>query len=251
MAFMALFGWILIPVLLLYALVVAVTAPIRWAAANPGAAYAIAAGALALNLGIFLVLRRVRKRRRSGGRKGGWVLLLASLWEAWVVLLCALFLIVRPLRFIPEDFGTPLNVQSVCFDEWEVVSCQGVPQGYTCTQEEIDRWIGARVAYGEDLFTAGSGEVFGLPPVGYRQGTHRREEGIHISGSTVSTSFEGIGLDCQRIRWARVNYLNPPSEVQFGDTFYILDRDTLMIYFDCAFYLARRAEAAEMQENPS
>ena len=243
MAFMALFGWIFIPIILLALVIQAVTAPLFWAMEHPGIVNAGAAGVLAVNLLFVLLLFRTWKRRRRNGEKAGWLLLLAILWEGWVVFLCALYLIVQPLRFIPEDFNVPFNVEHVCYDEWELVSCQGVAGGYNRTQEEIDQYLGTRITYAEDRFIS-NGQIYTLRyPIYYDELTIWREGGINIPGSVVTSSFEGLGLEDRKLRRVFVNFQKEPEERPIGWLFYMQDRNTLLVYYDCIFFRAERVSA--------
>ena len=244
-AFMALFGWIFIPVILLALVVQAVTAPLLWAAAHPGTVNAITAGLLAGNLLLLFWLLRVRVRRKRSGKKGGWLLFFAALWEAWVAFLCVLFLAVQPLRFLPENFGTPLTEETVCFGEWGLVSCQGIPSGYTRTQEEISQYLGTRLTYAKDRFTS-NGKTYPLDPESsYDERVIWREESLNIPGSVVSTSFERLGIKSRKLRRGLVNFQEDPEKRPIGWLFYILDQDTLMVYYDCIFFQAKRVEALE------
>ena len=243
MAFMALFGWIFIPIILLALVLQAVAAPLFWAMDHPGIVNAVAAGVLAVNLLFVFLLFRTWKRRRRNGEKAGWLLLPAILWEGWVVFLCALYLVVQPLRFIPGDFGVPFNVEHVCYDEWELVSCQGVVGGYNRTQEEIDRYLGTRITYAEDRFIS-NGETYYLRyPICYDERTIWREAGIYIPGSVVTSSFEGLGLEDKKLRRVMVNFNKEPEERPIGWLFYMQDRNTLLVYYDCIFFRAERVSA--------
>lgn len=250
MAFMALFGWIFLPVILLGLLLQAVTAPLQWAISHPETIYAIAAGLLAFNLLLLILL--LRARRKKSGTPKGFVTLLALLWQAWAVFLCALFLLIRPLQYIPEDFGIPLNAEHTCYGEWELVSCQGIPPGYTRTEEEISSYLGTRIAYGPDRFSS-NGLVYALnPEEPFDESTIWREASIYIPGSLVSTSFEALGLEDRKLRCVLLNFQeNIGKSRPIGTLFYLLDRDTLMVYYDCIFFRAERVEPASSIPDPA
>lgn len=245
MAFMALFGWIFLPVIILGLIAQAVAAPLVWALEHPGIINAVAAGLLMFNALLFLVLIRWRGRRKRAGKRSA-VLLLAALWEAWVVLCCAAYLLIRPLQYIPEDFGTPFDAEHVCYGEWELVSCQGVPPGYTRTEEEIASWLGTRIAYGPDRFSS-DGLVYALDSEEpFDESTIWRESSIYIPGSQVSTSFEALGLEDRKLRSVLLNFQEDIGKSRpIGALFYLLDRDTLMVYHDCMFFRAERVEPAD------
>ena len=98
MAFMALFGWIFIPLMFVYYMVQLLMAPLRLAAAHPLLVNAAAAGLLAVNLLALFLLLRVRRRRKQAGRPKGFWTLLGVLWEAAAVILYVLFLALQPLE---------------------------------------------------------------------------------------------------------------------------------------------------------
>ena len=161
-----------------------------------------------------------------------------------MVFLCVLYLVVQPLRFIPKDFNVPFNVEHVCYDEWELVSCQGTVRGYNRTQEEIDQYLGMRITYAEDRFIS-NGQTYWLRyPIPYEERVIWREGGINIPGSVVSSSFEAIGLEDKKLRRAVVNFQKEPEERPIGWLFYMLDRNTLLVYYDCVFFRAERVNTA-------
>lgn len=245
MAFMALFGWILFPVILLGLLLQAAVAPLQWVISHPEIVNTIAAGLLAFHLLLLILLLRLRARRKKTGVSKGLVTFLAVLWEAWAVFLCALFLLIRPLRYIPEDFNTPFDAEHICCGEWELVSCQGIPPGYTRTEEEISSYLGTRIAYGPDRFSS-NGRVYALnPEEPFDESTIWREDSIHIPGSLVSTSFEALDLEDRKLRRVLLNFQeNIGKSRPIGTLFYLLDRDALMVYHDCIFFRAERVESS-------
>ncbi len=236
MAFMALFGWVFLPIILIGLFVWTIQNALLWALAHTFLIDLAVGGLLILNL--LLLISLLRRRRQNQNV----LLLLAAVWEGGVVVLCALYLVIQPLRFLPEDFGVPFDVENVCFDEWEIVSCQGVPAGYTRTQEEIDQYLGTRITYAEDHFIS-DGRTYGLKSgTPYNERVVWREERLNIPGSVLSASFEGLGLTNRKLRRAIVNFQKEPEERPIGWIFYLLDRDTLMVYYDCIFFLAERVE---------
>lgn len=247
MAFMALFGWIFIPIILLYLIVQAVTAPLRWAAANPGFVNAAAAGLLAVNLLVLVLLLRGRARRKRAGKPKGLVSLLAALWEGWVVFLCALFLLVQPLRFIPEDFGQPFSLENKCYGTWTVVSCQGAAPGCTQSQEEIDASLGQQIAYSEDRFVSTSWAYPLGGPDDYRRDVVRRESFPSLYGMKL----EALGADKKNLDHIAVTLPEGMEEdLPLGQDFYILDKNTLLIYRRGVFFRAERAEEVPAPDRP-
>lgn len=243
MAFMALFGWIFLPIILLGLLVYTVENALLWAAAHAVWINLAVAVLLALNLLVLALLIRARRRRkREGVEKYRWLLLLATLWEAWVVLLCGLYLVVQPLRFVPEDLGVPFDVEHVCFDEWEIVSCRGALPGYACSQEKTDQYRGLRITYTEDRLIS-DGQTYELDAeTPYDECVVWRDQRVSIPGSGLSTSFEELDITEKRLRRAAVNFRQAPGVRPMGWLFYLLDRDTLILYYDCMFFQAERVE---------
>lgn len=239
MAFMALFGWIFIPIILLGLLFQAIAAPFVWAIAHPGAVNVIAAGVLAFNLLLFFLLLRTRKRRRRAGEKPGFVLLLAVLWEAWVVFLCALYLIVQPLRYLPAGFGEPFTLENNCYGTWTVVSCQGTTPGCTQSQEEINAFLGKQVAYSEDRFVSTDWTYALEDEDNYQTGTVRRESFPPL----YSMKLESLGIDKRSLRYIEIVLPEwAEHDHPLGRELYILDKNTLLLYRRGVFFRAERAE---------
>lgn len=159
MAFMALFGWVFFPIIILYYILRLFMAPLVWAAEHPAALNALAAGLLAFNLWLLVLLLRARSRRKQAQRagqprKGTAVLTLAALWEVWVAVCCAAYLVVQPLQYIPDGFGVPFSLENNCYGVWTVVDVQGRTPGCTQSQEEAGAFLGRQVAYREDRFAS-------------------------------------------------------------------------------------------------
>lgn len=237
MAFMALFGWVFIPIILLYFLVQVVTAPLHWAMAHPGAANAIAAGLLALNALILLLLLRLRRRRKRAGQPKGLASFLAVLWEGWVAFLCALFLAVQPLRFLPEDLGLPFSLENNCYGVWTVTACQGTTPGCTQSQEEIDAFLGTLAAYEEGRFISTDWAYPLEGKDGYQTGMARRES----FPALYSMTLEALGIDKRNLRHIEITLPEwAEGDLPLGQDFYVLDKNTLLLYRRGAFF---RAEA--------
>lgn len=244
MAFMALFGWIFIPIILLYYILQLFMAPLVWAAEHQTAVSVMAAGLLALNLLILVLLLRVRKRRKQARRagrtrKGTVVLTLAALWEAWTVFCCAAFLIIQPLRFLPEHAGEMLDTDENWYGTWTVTGVQATAPGCTQTQEETDALTGTSVTYEETQFFSG-GERWGLVYMEYKRvfawkGDFSREYGIELEDLGVG---DRLGMWCVT--------LNPSKKTEEADPLglklYMLDEETALLYRRGVFFRAERTE---------
>ena len=119
MAFMAMFFWLIIPLILIAQAGLLLEQGMEWLKLHAGLFNGIAAGILALNLLVIVLLVWVRGRQKREGtlswayigqlrglqrvRRLSWKLTL-YLWPVcagfWA-LLCALFLAIQPIRFIP------------------------------------------------------------------------------------------------------------------------------------------------------
>ena len=236
MAFMALFGWVFLPIILIGLFVWTIQNALLWALAHTFLIDLAVGGLLILNL--LLLISLLRRRRQNQNV----LLLLAAVWEGGVVVLCALYLVIQPLRFLPEDFGVPFDVENVCFDEWEIVSCRGALPGYACSQEKTDQYRGLRITYTEDRLIS-DGQTYELDAeTPYDECDVWRDQRVSIPGSGLSTSFEELDITEKRLRRAAVNFRQAPGVRPMGWLFYLLDRDTLILYYDCMFFQAERVE---------
>lgn len=238
MAFMALFGWVFIPIILLYFLLSLVAAPVVWAAEHPGLVNAIAVGLLIFNALVFLGLIRWRRRRKKGGEPVSWVSLLAVLWEGWVVLCCVAYLVAQPLRFLPDHFGELFSTGDNWYGTWTVTGVQATTPGCSQPQEEIDALIGASVTYEEKEFYSG-GERWGLLYMEYKRvmawkGDFPKQYGMELADLGVG---DRQGLWCVT--------LNPSEKTEaanpLGLKLYELDEDTVLLYRKGVFFKAERA----------
>ena len=81
MAFMALFGWIFIPIILVGLLCLAFVNAVSWAVAHAALIYAVVGVVLAVNVLIFFVLLRLRAKWKRENHKGRWfVVVFGNSW---------------------------------------------------------------------------------------------------------------------------------------------------------------------------
>lgn len=259
MAFMALFGWVFIPIIILYFILQAVTAPLRWAAANPAVLNAVTAGLLVLNLLLFCLFLCLRKRRRRKNQTGIWFLL-AALWEAWVVLLCALFLVFQPLQYIPADVGRFPAVEEnkepsgeaagehsgepdpdapPYWGTWTVADCLGTAGEDPPDPELVEKTLGAELNYWADrvLFLRtdfGGGSAIS----GYKESAITAEEFADIYG----TSLEALGIEPYAYLHVALEEIRStePFFADLGGRFLLLDEETLLLCSKGAFFRAER-----------
>lgn len=243
MAFMALFGWmflLLIPVVLV---LMALETAVVWMTAHTLWVNVIAAALLGLDLLLALCLLRLRRRWKREGRKYHWLLLLAALWECGAAAFFALYLVIQPLRFLPADFGVPFTVEDACYGEWEVTAFRYRTPGCVQTEEEIAAWIGVRLTYGPDRFTA-AGETYLLDEdEPYTVHTVRRESRVRIPETLGQAPFEDLGIQGSRIR--RVTAQTRESTQgrrPLGQDLFFLNDGTVLIYRKGAFFEIQRVE---------
>lgn len=250
MAFMALFGWIFLPLIPIALMLVALESVVVWVMTHIALVNVIAAVLLVLNLLILMVLLRVWARRKQKGvKKYRVLLLLAALWEGWVVLLCGLYLALQPLRFLPAGFGEPFSLENNCYGVWTITACQGTTPGSTQTQEEIDRFLGGALAYQENRFYS-TEWAYSLSGEDAYQTSMVREESFPL---LYSMSLENLGVDAKSLRHVEVTL---PKEMEgdnpLGLDFYVLDKNTLLVYRKGVFFRAERADGPvpEQPERP-
>lgn len=237
MAFMALFGWIFIPILLLYFLLSLIAAPIVWAAAHPVIMNVTAACILVFNVLLLLYLARWRRRRKRAGAPVGRASFLAVLWEGWVVLCCIAYLAVQPLRFLPDHMGELFSTEKNWYGSWTVTGVQAKTPGCTQTQEETGAFIGTSVIYEEEQFCSG-GERWGLVYMEYKRvmawkGDFPKEYGMELADLGAG---DRLGLWCVTLNPSeRTAQANP-----LGLKLYVLDDDTVLLYRKGVFFLAER-----------
>lgn len=247
MAFMALFGWIFLPLIPIALMLVALESVVVWVMTHIVLVNVIAAVLLMLNLAILVLVLWIRARRkRAGVKKFRTLLLLAALWEGWVVLLCGLYLVIQPLQYIsleklPVDIGRDYTYsRELLHGTWTIIACQGKTPDCALTQEEIDQRIGWQVTYSADRFVSPDGEYPLEPSYAYQR---------DIIGKDKFFSRHGIELEELEV-YNRKNldyvHLFLPEET-FWDTLlgkelYIWNQNTILIYQDGVFFRAERDE---------
>lgn len=249
MAFMALFGWVfllMVPVVLIF---VALETAVVWVMTHTVLVNGIAAVLLVLNLLLLLFLLRKReKRRREGVKKYRTLLLLAALWEGWVVLLCGLYLVIQPLQYIsleelPVDVGRDYEYsRELLHGTWTVTACQGRTPDCTLTEAEIDQFIGWQITYGADRFASPDGEYSLEPAYAYQRDIVGKDDFV----SQYGIELEELGIYNRRN--LDFVHLFLPEEVfwdtPLGKEFFIWNRDTLLIVRDGVFLRAERDAGA-------
>ena len=154
-----------------------------------------------------------------------------------------LYLIIQPLRFLPENFGVPFTVEDACYGEWEVTAFRYRTPGCVQTEEEIAAWIGVRLTYSPECFTA-AGETYLLDEdEPYTVHTVRRESDVRIPETLGQASFEALGIEGRRIR--RVTAQTQESTEgrrPLGQDLFFLNDGTVLIYRKGAFFEIKRVE---------
>lgn len=250
------FTLLLLPAIVLYGMVILL---IDWIRLNAGLINAIVIGILVLNLLIIVVLTRMRrKQKRAGPAEESYAAgytAKAFLWNLalrlWPVcagfwaLLCVVYLVVQPIRFIPKDWGTPPDAGN-CYGEWEITGYRGPSSR---SEEELGQYIGVRLVYEEEQFTA-DGRTYPLKYAReksyddystYQSKIIWKEDKVIIPGTTVIRRFSDLGIETGRVSRVRA-WLQEDTggEIVLGQLFYILDLGTILVYYDGVFYLAER-----------
>lgn len=138
---------------------------IQWLS-RPAVFYTIVKLILGFNLLVLAALLAVRRRMKRAGRLArsyidsfrGWkrlglmavklVLSLGPLWEAGVIALCALLLVIQPVHE-----PAPVMPRRPEFDgSWTVTECAGVTPFCTLTREELDACVGTVITYDTSCF---------------------------------------------------------------------------------------------------
>ena len=250
------FTLLLLPAIILYGLVIVL---IDWIRLNTGLVNAIVTGILVLNLLIIAVLARIRRRQKQAGPAGesyaaGYAakaFLRKLVLHHWPVcagfwaLLCVVYLVVQPIRFIPKDWGTPPDIED-CYGIWEITGYRGTTSR---SEEEIAPYIGVRIVYEEEQFTAG-GQTYLLKYAReksyddystYQSKVIWKKDKVIIPGTTVTRQFSSLGIETGKVRRIRA-WLQEDTdgEIVLGQLFYILDRDTILVYYGGVFFQAER-----------
>lgn len=250
------FTLLLLPAILLYGLGIVL---IDWIRLNPGIVNAVVIGILVLNLLVIAVLARVQKKQRHAVPPEGDCVQRITAWSRfkplilrlWPVcagfwaLLCAAYLVIQPIRFIPKDWGTPPDVAD-CYGEWEITGFRGTTSR---SEEEIGQYIGVRLVYEEEQFTAG-GRTYPLKEwkeksyetsSTYQSQIIWKEDKVIVPGTTVVRRFSSLDIEAGKVRRIRA-WLQEDTggEIVLGQLFYILDRDTILVYYGGVFYQAER-----------
>lgn len=245
MAFMALFGWIFIPIILFYFLLQMILSPLAWAAEHSAIVNAAAVCILAFNVVLLALLVRWRRRRKRAGQSLGICSLLAILWEVWVIFWCGVYLAVQPLRFLPTDFGKPYAYATEdSFGTWEVTGVQAKTPGCTQTQEEINALMGLRITYEEDAFQSGD-QAWHLKYMEYKS-TLVRDNSFPM---LYSMQMESLGIDKNRMWRTELNATQSAQDANpLGLEFYVVDNDTILLYRKGVFFRAERRDAVPIAE---
>ena len=138
---------------------------IRWLS-QPAVFYTIVKLILGFNILVLLAFLAIRRRMKRAGRLAwpyidsfrGWkhlgliavklVLYLGPLWEAGVIAVCALLLVIQPVHE-----PAPVMPRHPEFDgSWTVTECAAVTPFCPLTQEELDACVGTVITYDTSYF---------------------------------------------------------------------------------------------------
>ena len=230
------FTILLLPAILLYGLIVV---SLGWAASHMTLVNTLVGILLALNLLFWGLLLRGRSRRRKNGQRKGLLSLFAVLWEGCVIALCTAFLIFQPLRYLPAGFGELFSLENNCYGVWTVTGCQGITPGCTQTQAEIDTFLGTQVAYSEECFTS-TDWTYSLESSKCYQRDFVRQESFP---PLYSMTTEALGIGQRNMHHVEITLSEwEMDDHPLGREFYVLDKNTLLLYRKGVFFRAERMD---------
>lgn len=108
-----------------------------------------------------------------------------------------------------------------------VTSCRGTAYAYAMSQEEIDGCIGTTLSYQPSLFLY-NGEPVELPQDGYIEEAYPTDQ----FPQDFKTTASDLGIDEEEVLSVT---LNVEGNI-FGNYFYVLDDDTILVYYEGVFF---------------
>lgn len=113
--------------------------------------------------------------------------------------------------------------------KFTVVSCRGTAYVSALSQEEVDEYIGVTLDYQDNVFLY-NGEPIDLPQDGYIEQPYPTEQ----FAQDFKTQASELGLTMDEVLSVT---LNVEGNI-FGNYFYVLDDDTLLVYYEGVFFEA-------------
>ncbi|NLL77187.1 MAG: hypothetical protein GX235_08055 [Clostridiales bacterium] len=117
------------------------------------------------------------------------------------------------------------------YGDYEIVACRGTSAVYAMSQEEIDATIGNTLSFRESTY-AWNGNTMDTD---YQEDIYFAEQ-----------MYEDFGIQASElgINGSEITLVNASTEGNFiGSHFYVLDDDTLLIYYEGVFFEAKRIES--------
>lgn len=115
------------------------------------------------------------------------------------------------------------------YGSWKIVSKAGTSAAYALSEDEINALIGSTITYGSDVYKNGDSEI---AITGYEQKTETADDLYN----DFRVQLTDLGVTAETIQSVTVN-----AEGDFvGSTFFPVDSDTLLIYYEGVFFNATR-----------
>lgn len=117
---------------------------------------------------------------------------------------------------------------SVFYGEYRITSCKGTAIAYAMSQEEIDATIGNVLSYQESTY-AFNGNII--------------DTNYHETIYSVNQMFDDFGIQASKlgIEEKEILLVTALTEGDFiGNYLYVLDENTLLIYYEGVFFEAER-----------
>ena len=125
-----------------------------------------------------------------------------------------------------RDFLSGINY----YGTWKITGCAGTTPVYALSEDEIAAYTGTTVSYTENGYGWNGGETW-IP-------------GYSIAQKTQDSFREefGVALPELGVQAEKIVEVTAESREVFGNSFFVVDKDTLLILWDGVFFAAERVE---------
>lgn len=131
--------------------------------------------------------------------------------------------------------NTEVDKEPSYYGTWEITACAGTAVAYALSQEEINDYIEKQIQifYTEDTFIY-NGFAMDVPQNGYVEEIYTEADLVNDFNVTASD----LGITENEILSV---YILIEGEF-FGSQFYVIDDNSLLVYYEGVFFLAKRVE---------